>query len=176
MRIYLYNIPPVAQVTLSTSLIDRLKKSYPSAIAGIKDSSGSWTNTQEILSSDFDDFEVFVGSETFLLQNMKAGGSGCISATANVNPAAIRTLFESWQEDNAARLQADLNIVREIFTDYPMIPALKAATAHFSGDASWHHVRPPLTSLNDGQFRSLVSKLDTIGFSMPDFVPPLPLS
>jgi 4-hydroxy-tetrahydrodipicolinate synthase len=33
-------------------------------------------------------FDVFVGSETFLLANMRNGGAGTISATANVNPAA----------------------------------------------------------------------------------------
>ena len=32
---------------------------------------------------------VYVGSEAFLLQTLRAGGVGCISATANVNPAAI---------------------------------------------------------------------------------------
>jgi hypothetical protein len=38
---------------------------------------------------------VFVGSETFLLANMRNGGAGTISATANVNPAAIDALYQS---------------------------------------------------------------------------------
>jgi hypothetical protein len=32
---------------------------------------------------------VFAGSEAFLLRTLRAGGQGCISATANVNPARI---------------------------------------------------------------------------------------
>jgi hypothetical protein len=40
-------------------------------------------------------FDVFVGSETFLLANMRNGGAGTISATANVNPAAIDALYQS---------------------------------------------------------------------------------
>src|SRR5205823_525094 len=43
-------------------------------------------------SSDADadgSFDVFVGSESFLLANMRNGGAGTISATANINPAAI---------------------------------------------------------------------------------------
>jgi 4-hydroxy-tetrahydrodipicolinate synthase len=30
-------------------------------------------------------FDVFAGSESFLLQNMRNGGAGCITAGANVN-------------------------------------------------------------------------------------------
>jgi dihydrodipicolinate synthase/N-acetylneuraminate lyase len=40
-------------------------------------------------------FDVFVGSESFLLANMRNGGAGTISATANVNPAAINALYQS---------------------------------------------------------------------------------
>jgi 4-hydroxy-tetrahydrodipicolinate synthase len=40
LRIYLYHIPPVAQVGITLDLIERLLKAYPGTIAGIKDSSG----------------------------------------------------------------------------------------------------------------------------------------
>ena len=49
LRIYLYHIPPVAQVPLSLDLIERLIKAYPGTIAGIKDSSGDWSNTEAML-------------------------------------------------------------------------------------------------------------------------------
>ncbi|MCB1805178.1 MAG: dihydrodipicolinate synthase family protein, partial [Candidatus Competibacteraceae bacterium] len=49
LRIYLYHIPPVAQVPISLSLIERLLKAYPKAIAGVKDSSGNWDNTRAML-------------------------------------------------------------------------------------------------------------------------------
>ena len=39
LKIYLYHIPPVSQVGISLDLIERLLKSYPENIAGIKDSS-----------------------------------------------------------------------------------------------------------------------------------------
>ena len=101
LRIYLYHIPPVAVVGITTGLVERLLKVYPNAIAGMKDSSGDWNNTKMFLdafsvragrgvSSEFD---VFVGSESFLLANMRNGGVGTISATANVNPAAIHKLY-----------------------------------------------------------------------------------
>ena len=136
LKIYLYHIPPVAVVGITTGLVERLLAAYPNAIAGMKDSSGDWNNTRMFLdafvrdrhetssksqtpssksqgsfkiqhskgeaafgarrSGDVDidgSFDVFVGSESFLLANMRNGGVGTISATANVNPAAIHKLY-----------------------------------------------------------------------------------
>jgi 4-hydroxy-tetrahydrodipicolinate synthase len=96
LRIYLYHIPPVAMVGITPKLVERLLKAYPSAIAGMKDSSGDWNNTKNFLDAFAGEhFDVFVGSETFLLANMRNGGAGTISATANVNPAAIDALYQS---------------------------------------------------------------------------------
>src|SRR5947208_1249990 len=85
LKIYLYHIPPVAVVGITTGLVERLLKSYPDTIAGMKDSSGDWNNTKLFLDA-FNGFDVFVGSESFLLANMRNGGDGTISATANVIP------------------------------------------------------------------------------------------
>src|SRR6266536_5955161 len=94
LRIYLYHIPPVAIVGITLRLVERLLKSYPNAIAGMKDSSGDWNNTKTFLDAFArDGFDVFVGSESFLLANMRNGGAGTISATANVNPRAIHELY-----------------------------------------------------------------------------------
>jgi 4-hydroxy-tetrahydrodipicolinate synthase len=96
LRIYLYHIPPVAVVGITPKLVERLLKAYPSAIAGMKDSSGDWNNTKTFLDAFAKSgFDVFVGSESFLLANMRNGGAGTISATANVNPAAIDALYQS---------------------------------------------------------------------------------
>ena len=92
LRVYLYHIPPVSRVPLSLALIERLLQRYPGTVAGIKDSSGDWDNTRAMLERfQPRGFDVFSGSETFLLATLRAGGAGCISATANVNPAAIAT-------------------------------------------------------------------------------------
>jgi 4-hydroxy-tetrahydrodipicolinate synthase len=102
LRIYLYHIPPVAIVGITRNLVERLLKACPNIIAGMKDSSGDWNNTKNFLDAfaggscqSGSDFDVFVGSETFLLANMHNGGVGTISATANVNPAAINALCQS---------------------------------------------------------------------------------
>ena len=101
LRIYLYHISPIAIVGITPKLVERLLNTYPETIAGMKDSSGDWNNTKTFLDAFAKTgFGVFVGSECFLLANMRHGGVGTISATANVNPAAIHKLYgrmgQSW--------------------------------------------------------------------------------
>ena len=167
LRVYLYHIPPVAQVGISPDLIERLITAYPDTIAGIKDSSGDWSNTQAMLDRDWDDFRILVGSESLLLQNMRAGGDGCISATANVNPAAIHRLYTEWQDPSADGQQASLNELRNIVQTQPMIPALKAIVARYSGVDSWRRLRPPLVELTEAQCAELYAALDGVNFDMP---------
>ena len=171
LRIYLYHIPPVAQVPITLTLIERLLKDYPTIIAGAKDSSGDWSNTKAML-DEFqpEGFDVFPGSESFLLASLREGGAGCISATANVNPGAIAKLAATWKDDDAELQQEHLNATRNIFQTYVMIPALKAAIAHYGNDAEWNRLRPPLVELAEAEQKKLIEALDASGFAMPGLV------
>jgi 4-hydroxy-tetrahydrodipicolinate synthase len=168
LRVYVYHIPPVSQVPITLGLVERLLKAYPTQTAGMKDSGGDWKNTQAFLDAFArSGFDVFAGAETFLLQNMRHGGAGCISATANVHPGPIARLFETWQASDAAQQQARLDEIRSTFAKFPMIPALKAAIAHYGGDPAWDTVRPPLVALVPDQAKALVAELDQRRFTMP---------
>jgi len=168
LRVYLYHIPPVAVVGITTGLVERLLKKYPTAIAGMKDSSGDWNNTKTFLDQFAQSgFDVFPGSESFLLAGMKNGGAGCISATANVNPAAIDRLYRDWRKPDADLQQDALNVVRKTVGQYVMIPALKAVVAHYSKDPQWATVRPPLTELTAAQAKNVVDGLKKLSFDMP---------
>ena len=168
LRVYLYHIPPVAQVPITLGLVERLLKAYPEQTAGLKDSSGDWNNTRSFLDAFADaGFDVFAGAETFLLRNMRHGGRGCISATANVHPGPIARLHATWQSPDADAQQERLNEIRGVFQSFPMIPALKAAVAHYGGNASWATVRPPLTALTQEQKGQLIAELEQRNFTMP---------
>jgi len=104
---------------------------------------------------------------TFLLANMGHGGTGCISATANVHPGPIARLYETWQGSDADAQQARLDEIRGVFQQFPMIPALKAAIAHHGRDAAWATVRPPLVALTADQAKALIAELDRRNFTMP---------
>jgi 4-hydroxy-tetrahydrodipicolinate synthase len=186
LRIYLYHIPPVAIVGITPKLVERLLKAYPNAIAGMKDSSGDWNNTKTFLDAFAETagaartgFDVFVGSETFLLANMRNGGAGTISATANVNPAAIYELYAECTRNQTSDIghqtseleqqQARLNVVREVFSSrkFPsMIAALKQTIAIYANEPEWARVRPPLIALTAEQAKLLAAELKAAGFAM----------
>lgn len=168
LRIYLYHIPPIAQVGISLGLIERLTKAYPDTIIGMKDSSGDWSNTREVLEV-FPDFDMFCGSESFLLDTMKLGGKGCISAIANIRPGAIQHLYENWQGNDAAVLQRELIGFREILTAQAPIASLKCAISHYSGTPDWNRLRPPLVELDRATSHGLIKALEAYGFEMPGF-------
>jgi 4-hydroxy-tetrahydrodipicolinate synthase len=158
----------VSQVGISLSLIDRLLRSYPETIAGMKDSSGDWNNTKAALDQfSKAGFDVFVGSETFLLANMRGGGVGAISATANVNPAKIAALYREWTSGGADAMQGSLDSVRKVFAKYPMIAAMKRAVAHWRNDEDWSRVRPPLVEIAPRESATLIDELKAAGFDMP---------
>jgi len=168
LRVYVYHIPPVSQVAITLGLVERLLKAYPAQTAGMKDSSGDWNNTKAFLDAFArSGFDVFAGSENFLLRNMQNGGRGCISATANVHPAPIAHLCDTWRAADAPTQQARLDDIRGVFSKFPMIPALKAAIAHYGRDASWGTVRPPLVALTPEQSTALTAELDDKHFTMP---------
>ena len=168
LKIYLYHIPPVAVIGITTGLVERLLKKYPTAIAGMKDSSGDWNNTKTFLDAFAKSgFDIFPGSESFLLAGLRNGGAGCISATANVNPAAIDKLYREWQKPDADAQQEALNVVRKTTGQYVMIPALKAVVAHYANDPQWATVRPPLTELTAAQAKAVIDGLKKLGFDMP---------
>ena len=168
LQVYLYNIPPVTKINFSLSLLERLTKEYPNTIVGMKDSSGDWAYTESVIKLLAPSgFRVYAGSEVFLMRALRAGGVGCISATANVNPKAIADLAAHWKDANADELQAGLDQVRGIFAKYQMIAGMKTAVAHYSKDPEWLRVRPPLMQLNADQQAQLLSELKQINFSMP---------
>ena len=169
LRVYLYHIPPVSQVPITRGLVARLLDKYPGVVAGMKDSSGDWNNTKAML-DEFAPrgFNVFAGSENFLLATLRNGGGGCITATGNVNPGAIVQLFKTWRHEDADAQQAKLDGTRAVFAKFPMIPAMKAAIAWKSGREDWRYVRPPLVDLDAEQRQALQQALEAVGFQMPN--------
>ena len=168
LQLYLYHIPPVSQVPIALGLIEKLLSKYPGIVAGAKDSSGDWSNTKAMLDAFAKDgFDVFAGSEAFLLDNMRHGGKGCITATGNINPGPIAHVYRNWRSPEADKLQAGISATRKIVQKQPMIPALKATVAHFGNDPQWRTCRPPLVELTPSQEETLITELKAAGFSMP---------
>jgi 4-hydroxy-tetrahydrodipicolinate synthase len=168
LRVYLYHIPPVSQVPISLGLIERLVKAYPDTVVGLKDSSGQWEYSKSVIDAFASTgFDVFPASETLLLQGLRAGGKGCITATGNINPGPISQLYKNWRGDEAEALQQKVTQTRELVQQYSMIPALKAIIARYGQDPAWRAVRAPLVELPEAQEAELLARLAQQGFEMP---------
>lgn len=166
LKLYLYHIPAFTGVPVTLTLIARLIKDFPKTVVGIKDSSGDWDNVAAML-KEFPGFAIFPASESLLSRARPLGAAGCISATANINPAGIVKLCVDWDKADGASLQQQADAVRQTFQKYPMIAALKFATAHYSDNPVWENLRPPLSGLSAQHKTQLLSELSQIGFSMP---------
>jgi 4-hydroxy-tetrahydrodipicolinate synthase len=161
LRLYLYHIPPVAQVGLSIDLVQRLRAAFPTQVVGIKDSSGDWNNTRRLL-IEVPGLIVYPGSELSLLDALSLGAPGCITATANINAAQIAevvSLYRSGKEAEAKRQHELVKKLRLTVQQYGPIPAQKHLLSTWSGDGRWRNVRPPFVSLPDAVGRQLSSTL-----------------
>ena len=167
LKIYLYHIPQVSGVGLSINLVKRLKASYPDIIVGIKDSSGVWENTKSLL--EIKDLVVYPGAELPVIEAIKLGAPGCISATANLNPTNIARVIElchlgKWEE--AEKIHETVKKVRFLFQDYAPIPAQKSLLAKQTGDLRWRNIRPPLEQISDEKVNALADLLNSnFGFN-----------
>ncbi|GGD98078.1 dihydrodipicolinate synthase family protein [Caballeronia grimmiae] len=163
LRIYLYHIPQFSQVGFSIELVRRLVHAFPNVIAGLKDSSGDISNTLAMLEA-FPSMHIFPGSEAFLLECLRAGAAGCITASGNANPRAICDLYASWREDTADAKQETVTRFRKIVEQFPLIPGVKALVARRAANASWRHMRTPLQALTGEQEARLADALRASGF------------
>lgn len=168
LRVYLYHFPQMSMVGFSPALIERLLGAYPGIVVGIKDSSGDFAYTADVLRRfGAGGFEVFVGTERLLLSNLRGGGAGCISATANVAPSSLVALARSFTGADAEAQQARLDGFRALLEKGSVIPSLKEIVAHWSGDPAWRDVRPPLVELTRALATALITELERREFSMP---------
>ena len=163
--IFLYHIPQVAGVGFPVDVVRRLRDAFPEQVVGIKDSSGDWDNTRQLF--DIEGLDVFPGSELWLLDALKLGGPGCITATANLNAKAIVEVIDLYRDgDLAAASDRHEEVVakRRVFADYAPIPAQKFLLAESTGDSRWANLRPPLTPISAERGRELQRQLgNTVG-------------
>lgn len=160
LRVFLYHFPRLSGVPVTEGLIALLVDEFPQTVAGVKDSSGDWTNTRMMLDR-FPHLAIFPGSEVFLLDGLRAGGAGCITATSNVNASGARAVFDAWIEDggDADAKQAAATAVRKAVDRHPGIPAQKFLLAHHRNDPAWRAVRPPMVALSDDAGSDLLAGL-----------------
>ena len=166
-RIIIYDFPQMTGLEISADLLVRLRRAFPDSVIGIKDSSGNWDDMKEACDR-LPGFAVYAGTEKYLLPVLRAGGAGCVSATANVTSPGMANLLANWENDTADRLQDDVTNLRMTLQAYPAAPGLKALMASATDTPEWRTVRPPFVNLSDDQEKQLLNDLKQIGFNSKD--------
>ncbi len=142
LKIYLYNFPKMTGVSFNIDLVKKLIAAFPGVIVGMKDSSGNWQAMQAVC-DEIPGFQLFTGTEKYLLDTLRAGGAGCISATFNASIKYGAKVYSNWQEAEADELQVKLNDIRKRFEVDSFISSLKFLFAKWFDEPKWLNVRPP---------------------------------
>lgn len=143
MKMILYHIPQNSGVPVSPALTARLNEAFPDTVVAYKDSAGDWNNTAAVIAAA-PRVAVFPSSEAQLTKGLSSGAAGCISATVNLNAAAIRALYDrTMAGEDVAEADAAVKAFRKIIQDAGLIPAMKAVLAVRSGDKRWLNLRAP---------------------------------
>jgi 4-hydroxy-tetrahydrodipicolinate synthase len=125
-------------------------------IRGVKDSGGQADETFAFIDA-FPDLDILVGDETYLGRACAAGAAGSICGVANILPEAVIALAESGRDDPRI-----VELVQEIGR-HPVVPMVKALTAHVRRDPVWAVARPPLPTLDEGSTARAISLLEPFG-------------
>ena len=165
LKICMYHIPPLAGIGFTPSLAGRLSADFPDVFIAYKDSSGDFENTKAVIDAA-PDIAVFPGSEHFLINGLEYGGMGCISATCNINPAAIRQVYDvktGAKEGDLNQLNQEMITLRKGVEGHIPIPAMKGLLAVKRGDSRWRNVRQPLLPASESSTEEFINQLgDTL--------------
>jgi 4-hydroxy-tetrahydrodipicolinate synthase len=162
LRVLIYDFPLQTGLKISVELLARLEAAFRGTVVGVKNSSGEWA-AMEATAKQLPNFQVFAGTEQFLLHTLRAGGPGCISATANVTVAALADLYAHWRDDGADARQEKITTTRLMLQQFPAIPALKEIMAHATGRPQWKRLRPPLVNLAAADAAKLIEQAQAHG-------------
>lgn len=169
IRIYLYHFPQQSAVPFSLDLIGRLMKAYPGTIKGVKDSSGDYANMKAMIDAfGRDGFEVYSGSDEYLLRILRDGGAGCITAASNVNCSAggaVVAAFRKGDDAAAEAAQTVMTATRKVCTTVAPIPGLREIVARATGKPSWRAIRPPNMPLKAEQVAPFLAAFDATGIA-----------
>ncbi len=158
-----YHIPPVTGVPFSLDLLSRLKNSFPTRFAGIKDSTGDAGFARQLGERFGRDLVVLTGNDRLFSLALESAASGCITAMANVISPLLRGVWDAYQnEQPASSTQQLLNVARDVMDRYPPAPPLlKALLAHEYGLPAWV-VRPPLVPISTVNLQKAAQELEEV--------------
>jgi len=157
-KIILYNFSKLSGYAFTSEVTKRLIKDFPKNIVGMKDSTGNlWDNFKA------ENFSMFVGSEKKLLNGLRVGAAGCISATTNVTGSVAKKVFDDFHKSGDSSSDAKLKALRTVFDDTGnLVSALH--TLKSMENEVYKNMLPPLEMLSEEKKNEMLKKLKDLNF------------
>ncbi|TDC93496.1 4-hydroxy-tetrahydrodipicolinate synthase [Saccharopolyspora aridisoli] len=162
LPIIAYNVPTRTAVEIAPETVARLHRDVPNFV-GIKETTKDFEHFSRVIKAAGRDLLVWSGIELLCLPLLALGGTGFVSATANIAPGATKRMYEAF---HAGRMDEALDIhyglhplVDLIFVETNPAP-VKWVLAQ-RGLIRSEHVRPPLITPTDagkGKIRALLAE------------------
>ena len=156
-EIVLYNFEKLCGYKFDIPTIKELVKKFPKQIIGIKDS--TYNIFEEL---KLENFSVLPGSETKLINGLKVGCSGIITATCNVTARLSRKVYDDFIRDKSETDNKKLCDVRKAFENYNLISGIHAY--YSTRDIVYKNVLPPLSLLCKKDYQDLEKNLISLNF------------
>tara|TARA_Y100001936_G_scaffold227613_1_gene248064 strand:- start:856 stop:1722 length:867 start_codon:yes stop_codon:yes gene_type:complete len=159
IQIILYNFEKLCGYKFSPGCVRTLVEKFPSQIVGLKDSSYNLYETLKI-----ENFSMLPGSETKLLNGLKFGCSGIITATCNVTSRLARRVYDNFHNNEQQTENEKLCKVREVFDKFNLISALHT----FIGieKSEYNNILPPISILGKEKKEKLILELNSLNFKI----------
>ena len=158
-EIVLYNFEKLCGYKFSIECVEQLVKLFPKQIIGVKDSSYNLFENLKL-----ENFSILPGSESKLLNGLKLGCSGIITATCNVTSGLARKVYDDFLDEKKQTANDKLCDIRSIFEKYNLISGLH--TYYSKNDPFYKNVLPPLSILNSKDEKELIDNLKKFNFSI----------
>ena len=157
-RIILYNFEKLSGYKFSITCVEKLVKKFPKQIIGVKDSSYNLYKNLKI-----ENFSVLPGSELKLLEGLKIGCTGIITATCNVTAKLARKVYDDFYGDKSETHNEKLCNVRKVFDQFNLISGLHTFLA--KENKIYENMLPPLSLLNEKDKKKILEDLKKLDFN-----------
>lgn len=113
LPIMMYNMPGKTGINIEPESVCELSKIKN--IIGIKDSSGKLDNMKAYIEvTKSEDFSVFSGSDSLILESLRAGTQGAVAATANFLTEIDIAIYDNFMKGNLKEAQKAQNSIEEL--------------------------------------------------------------
>ena len=161
-KIILYNFEKLCGYKFSKNCVIELVNKFPNQIIGVKDSSYNLFKDIKIKN-----FSVLPGSESKLLEGLKLGSTGIITATCNVTAPLARKVYDDFYQGKSQTVNEKLCKVRKVFDQFNLIAGLHTFLS--KKDNSYKNILPILSLLSKNDEKKLFEELSKLDFNINKF-------